>query len=85
MAPSEINDFIKDDENNLFENYLNDIYYEDSIHMFQDLNALFFIFMEKEQKTNHTRRITMGHQTQKTRRNNHKEILKKNLKIFKEI
>jgi phage anti-repressor protein len=92
LNPSEINDFIKEEKNNLFENrfiksekYLNDIHYEDSIHMFQDLNALFFIFMEEKPKINHTRRITMAGKTHKTRRNNQKEIVKKNLKIFKEI
>jgi len=64
---------------------LNDIHFEDSIHMFQDLNALFFIFMEEKPIVNHTRRISMVDNNKKTRRINHKEILKKNLKIFKEI
>jgi len=93
LNPSEINDFIKEDKNNLFENrfiksekYLNDIYYEDTIKMFQDLNALFFIYTEEKPVINHnnTRRIMFGRDKHKTKRNNFKEK-QKNLKIFKGI
>ncbi len=92
LEPVEVSDFVNEEKSNLFENrfiktekYLNDIHFEDSIHMFQDLNALFFIFMEEKPIVNHTRRISMVDNNKKTRRINHKEILKKNLKIFKEI
>jgi len=92
LEPVEVSDFVNEEKSNLFENrfiktekYLNDIHFEDSIHMFQDLNALFFIFIEEKPIVNHTRRISMVDNNKKTRRINHKEILKKNLKIFKEI
>jgi len=104
LDPTEINDFLTEDiasDMNLgrfitSEKYLNDIHYEDTIHMFQDLNALYFIFYEERDKTNkdhdgehnqsHTRRIiltTKKLKLSKTRRNTHKEN-KKNLKITKE-
>ncbi len=71
------------------EKYLNDIHFEDSIHMFQDLNALFFIFYEEQSSHSshhtHTKRVKLSSHS-KTKRNNHNNhMIKKNLKILKHI
>ena len=68
------------------EKYLDDIRFDDSIHMFQDLNALFFIFYEEKIKTlldTKRIRVTTTSTHSKTKRNNHK--IKKNLKITKQV
>jgi hypothetical protein len=91
LEPVEIKDFIAEDfsqSNKRFlhsEKYLEDIHFKDSIHMFQDLNALFFIFYEDKPSLNNTKRVklsAMSHQHHKTKRNN-RNI--KNLKINKHL
>jgi hypothetical protein len=91
LEPTDINEFINEDTsmcNNRFltsEKYLNDIHYDDSIHMFQDLNALFFIFYEEKDKTTNnaqTKRVKLSSHS-KTKRNN--KDIKKNLKIKKQV
>ena len=85
LDPSEINDFVNDNINDRrfikSETFLTDIYYEDTIHMFQDLNSLFFIFSEERAVMNHTKRIALAPIKHKTKRNTNK----KNLKIYKEL
>ena len=66
------------------EKYLDDIHFNESIAMFQDLNALYFLFYEEKLQapcTNQTKRITLATKHRKTMRNKYK----KNLKIRKEI
>ena len=90
LEPTEINDFLEEDivfNDNRFitsEKYLNDVIYKETINMFQDLNALYFIFYEEPQNSAHqlTRRVILTAATHKTRRNMCKD--KKNLKIRKE-
>ena len=82
LNPEEIRDFINEenvsDRFMTAEKYLNTIHYNDSIHMFQDLNALYFIYeATSEAHVNQTKKITWHNN--KTKRN------KKNLKIKKEI
>ena len=82
LNPEDINDFINEnigtDRFMTSEKYLNNIHYNDSIHMFQDLNALYFIYeATSAAHANHTKKITLNNN--KTKRN------KKNLKIKKEI
>lgn len=92
LEPTEINDFLEEDivfNDSRFitsEKYLNDVTYKDTINMFQDLNALYFIFYEEPVNSAHqlTRRVILTNAaTHKTRRNICKN--KKNLKIRKEI
>ena len=84
LNPNEIEDFMREDNNGRFmksEKYLNDLHYADSIHMFQDLNALYFIFIEDKISTNQTKRvIILSSPNNKTKRNRYK----KNLKIIRE-
>ena len=82
LNPEEIRDFMNEDIGSdrfmTAEKYLNTIHYNDSIHMFQDLNALYFIYeATSEAHVNQTKKITWHNN--KTKRN------KKNLKIKKEI
>ena len=90
LQPSEISDYVME-ENILSdkrflhsEKYLEDIQFKDSIHMFQDLNALFFIFYEEKQSLhNNTKRVKISKlQAHKTKRNNQNI---KNLKINKHL
>lgn len=83
------------------EKYLNDIYFADSINMFQDLNALFFIFCEpclpttsttpsavKAKTQTQTKKVylsTVTRQRQTKKYKGHNDNLKKNLKINKAI
>jgi len=90
LDPLEINDFINEDaqvSNQRFlhsEKYLEDIHFKESIHMFQDLNALFFLFYEDKPKFNNTKRVKLStaQDKRKTKRNNHNI---KNLKINKQL
>jgi hypothetical protein len=93
LKPDEINDFMSENtaEYNKrffsYEKYLNDIYFENSIHMFQDLNALYFIFNETTPSSKYTKRVILSttekdKSHRKTKRHNYH---KKNLKIVKEI
>ena len=52
------------------ERYLNDIKFQDTICMFQDLNSLFFVFYEDNRKRPHstTKKIVMNSGMRKTRR-----------------
>jgi hypothetical protein len=82
LNPEEIHDFMNEenvsDRFMTAEKYLNTIHYNDSIHMFQDLNALYFIYeATSAAHVNQTKKITWHNN--KTKRN------KKNLKIKKEI
>ena len=89
LEPSDINVFLKEDDNlyNCFikpEKYLDDIYYADTIAMFQELNALYFIFCENKQDNslNQTKRIFISSCKNK---NKTKRIgYNKNLKIIKD-
>lgn len=90
LEPTEIKEFTVEDftiSNKRFihsEKYLEDIHFKDSIHMFQDLNALFFIFYEEKPKLHNTKRVKFSTVSRhhKTKRNNHNI---KNLKINKQI
>jgi hypothetical protein len=96
LEPIDIDEFIEEDaltsEKRFLtsEKYLNDIHFEESIQMFQDMNALFFIFYEEKDKdkTTHslTKRVKFSDHSSKSktkRINNHN--IKKNLKIKKQI
>jgi hypothetical protein len=53
LNPEEITDYVyeQSETNNQFitsEKYLEDLHYNDSINMFQDLNALYFIYIEDQ-------------------------------------
>lgn len=57
LEPIEVEHFSSKKNESIYENrfihsekHLNDIHFTDTIHMFQDLNALFFIFNECESK-----------------------------------
>jgi hypothetical protein len=82
LQPEEIQNFVSDPVSDRFltaEKYLEDIHYQASIGMFQDLNALYFIYTtEAALPTTQTKRITWRPKKQKTMR------IKKNLKIKKE-
>ena len=94
LEPNEITDFLEEDidlNDSRFitsEKYLNDVIYKETINMFQDLNALYFIFYEETPNAahhnQHTRRVILTAVAHKTRRNMCKDK-KKNLKIRKEI
>ena len=93
IEPTEITDFLEEDidmNDSRFitsEKYLNDVIYKDTINMFQDLNALYFIFYEEppnNTRQQHTKRVILTAAAHKTRRNICKDK-KKNLKIRKEI
>jgi len=86
LNPDEINNYINEvNASGLFlkaEKYLEDIHYNDSIQMFQKLNALYFIYFEDTHaSTGQTKKITLTEGKKKTIRN--RDI--KNLKIAKEI
>ena len=96
LEPVDINEFIEEDtfmsEKRFLssEKYLNDIHFEESIQMFQDMNALFFIFYEEKDKDKTTHSLTKrvkfsdhGSKSKTKRINNH--MFKKNLKIKKQI
>ena len=84
LNPEEVGDFVNGTATNdrfmTSEKYLDDIHFNDSITMFHNLNALYFIFFaEPTPSVNHTKRILLARsKTHKTKRNNH-------IKISKEI
>ena len=90
LEPTDINDFLKEDfnlSNKRFihsEKYLENIQFQDSIRMFQDLNALFFIFNEDKPTMHNTKRVKLSATSsrERTKRNNHNI---KNLKIKKQL
>jgi hypothetical protein len=73
LEPTEINDFLEEDivfNDSRFitsEKYLNDVIYKETINMFQDLNALYFIFYEEPVNSAHqlTRRVILTTAAQK--------------------
>ena len=98
LNPEEIENYVNyNSTDNRFlstEKYFNDIQFHDSIRLFHDLNSLYFIYIEEEDKNNtinskgpvekphnHTKRIIITTKNNKTMRNKNK----KNLKIRKEI
>ena len=87
LEPTEIKEFTLEEitlSNKRFlysEKYLEDIHFKDSINMFQDLNALFFIFYEDKPSMHNTRRVKIS-PGKKTKRNNQNI---KNLKINKQL
>ena len=97
LEPTDIKDFTLEDvtlSNKRFihsERYLEDIHYNDSIHMFQDLNALFFLFYEeKPAAMNNTKRVKItSSEHNNDKRNQHKTKRNnqniKNLKINKQL
>jgi len=97
LEPTDIKDFTLEDvtlSNKRFmhsEKYLEDIHYNDSIHMFQDLNALFFLFYEEKPATmNNTKRVKItSSEHNNDKRNQHKTKRNnqniKNLKINKQL
>jgi hypothetical protein len=85
LNPDEITDFVNTTTPSQFltpEKYLDDIHYKDSIYMFQNLNALYFIYTEEltqlSSTMSHTKRISLSTKKHKTLRNKH-------IKISKEI
>jgi len=64
IEPEQIKEFVyttnKDKPSQFItsEKYLNDIKYSDTIHIFQDLNCLYFIFYEEKSKITNTKTIT---------------------------
>ena len=98
LNPEEVENYVNyESDNNRFlsvEKYFNHIHFYDSIAMFHELNSLYFIYIEEEDKNNtihskgpvenhhnHTKRIIITTKNNKTMRNKNK----KNLKIKKEI
>ena len=98
LNPEEVENYVNyNSTDNQFlstEKYFNDIQFHDSIRLFHDLNSLYFIYIEEEDKNNtinskgpvenphnHTKRIIITTKNNKTMRNKNK----KNLKIRKEI
>ena len=82
LNPEDITDYLNETNRDRFltpEKYLDDIHFDDSIAMLQDLNALYFIYVEDSPHLNQTRRIVLSKKIHKTVRH------KKNLKIAKEI
>ena len=80
LEPDEIKDFLKNDDNNYDNNYdflqtiknIDAINFEKSIHMFHDLNDLFFIFYEKtvSNTNNVTKKIYLKNSGKKNDENN---------------
>ena len=77
LEPAEINTFVNQTDHSprffSSEKYLNDIRYEPTIHMFQDLNALYFIFHELVPSNNQTTRrviLTAGEKHNKKGKQN---------------
>lgn len=66
LEPKHIKDYINDDLNDDFlskVDILQDIYFEDSINLFQDLNCLYIVFCDKrmrEDKNKITKRIVLS-------------------------
>jgi hypothetical protein len=83
LNPEDITDYLNETKRDRFltpEKYLDDIHFDDSIAMLQDLNALYFIYTQDSSvQKNQTRRIVLSKKIHKTVRH------KKNLKIAKEI
>lgn len=87
LSPDEVTDFINNTSMPsrflTSEKYLTDLHYNDSIQMFQNLNALYFLYIAEatttSPKAHHTKRITLTAKKHKTLRNRYN----KNLKIKK--
>lgn len=74
LEPEHIKDYINDDLNDNFlskVDILNDVYFKDSINLFQDLNCLYIIFCDKtmrENKNKITKRIILSLMSKKRRK-----------------
>jgi len=67
IAPDDVNKFLENSEDFNFithERYLNDLHWRDTITLFQELNALYIIFHEKN-GNNKTKRITITNHKRK--------------------
>jgi len=92
LEPSEVQDFsIKENANKYekrfikSEKYFNDIYFKETIHMFQDLNALFFIFVEnttQEKKDTLIKHINIHNTTKRNKTNNPKAHKNKTKRMY---
>ena len=74
LEPEHIKDYINDDLNDNFlskVDILQDIYFKDSINLFQDLNCLYIIFCDKmlrENKNKITKRVILSLMSKKRRK-----------------
>jgi len=75
VEPNDMLTFIQEDDKSgdsftTSEKYLNDIKFNDTICMLQDLNSLFFVFYEDKRKNTHstTKKIIFNSSMRKTRR-----------------
>jgi hypothetical protein len=85
LEPCEVDDFSNKENEEKYksrficsEKHLNDIHFEDTIHMFQDLNALFFIFNECSpslflEKTTKKINLTTTKRNKKNHNSKHKQ------------
>ena len=68
LDSEDVNSFIERNDNDNFffqEKYLNDIVFDDTITIFQDLNSLFFIYYEKEIKPENNNNNNNNNNTRK--------------------
>ena len=71
IEPVDIQFFLNDPEINQFLNvqkHIDDIKWEDTITLFQDLNSIIFIYNEKVPSFNTTKKIRIGKKRRKTKR-----------------
>ncbi len=71
IEPEDINFFLRDSEINQFlntEKYIDNIKWDDTITLFQDLNSIVFIYNEKIPTFNTTKKIRIGKRRRKTKR-----------------
>ena len=71
IEPVDIQFFLNDTENDQFlntEKYIDDIKWDDTITLFQDLNSIIFIYNEKLSSLNTTKKIRIGKKRRKTKR-----------------
>ena len=71
IEPVDIQFFLNDTENDQFlntEKYIDDIKWDDTITLFQDLNSIIFIYNEKVSSLNTTKKIRIGKKRRKTKR-----------------
>ena len=71
IEPEDINFFLRDSEINQFlntEKYIDNIKWDDTITLFQDLNSIIFIYNEKIPSFNTTKKVRIGKRRRKTKR-----------------
>ena len=83
LDSEDVNSFIERNDNDNFffqEKYLNDIVFDDTITIFQDLNSLFFIYYEKEIKpeNNNNNNNNNNNTNNNTNNNNTRKIINVN-------